>query len=46
VEREMVGKEIRKEKRIKEIFLKKIKVKVRSRIKDNLVDLVEKNFLL
>ena len=42
----MVGKEIRKEKRIKEIFLKKIKVKVRSRIKDNLVDLVEKNFLL
>ncbi len=38
----MMEKEIRKKKGIKGISLRKIKIKVRSRIKDNLVDLEEK----
>ncbi len=38
----MVKKEIRKKEGIKRTPLKKIKAKIRSRIKDNLVDLVEK----
>ncbi len=42
VEREIVGKEIRKEEGIKRIFLKRIKTKIRSRIKNNLVNLVKK----
>ncbi len=44
VEREIVGKKIRKEERIKGTPLKRIKVKIRSRIKNNLVNLVERRF--
>ena len=44
VEREIVEKKIRKEEGIKEISLKRIKIKVRNRIKDNLVNLVERRF--
>ena len=42
VEREMVEKKIKKKEKIKGIFLRRIKTKVRSRIKNNLVDLVER----
>ena len=42
VEREIVGKEIRKKKGIKGTSLKRTKIKVRNRIKDNLVNLVER----
>ncbi len=44
VERKMIKKKIRKEERIKGTFLRRIKIKVRSRIKDNLINLVEKRF--
>jgi len=45
VEREIIKNKTKKEERIKGIFLRKIKIKVRNRIKDNLVDLVKKDFL-
>ena len=44
VKREIVEKEIRKEKKIKRIPLKRIKAKIRSRIKNNLMDLTKKRF--
>jgi len=46
VEREMMGKEIRKEEGIKGTLLRRIKIKVRNRIKNNLVDLVERRFFI
>jgi len=42
VKREIIGKEIRKEERIKGTSLKKIKAKIRSRIKNNLINLIER----
>ncbi len=42
VEREIVKKKIKKEERIKRTPLKRIKIKIRNRIKNNLVNLVEK----
>jgi len=46
VEREIVKKEIKKEKGIKRILLRKIKIKVRSRIKDNLINLMERRHFI
>ncbi len=42
MEREIVKKKIKKEERIKETFLKRIKTKIRNQIKNNLVDLIER----
>jgi len=44
VEREIVKKEIKKEEGIKETPPKKIKIKIRSRIKNNLINLIKKTF--
>jgi len=47
VKREMVEKEIRKEEKMKRISLKKIKVKIRNQIKDNLINLIKRrSFIL
>ena len=42
VKKKMVGKKTKKEEGIKGTPLRKIKVKIRSRIKDNLINLVER----
>ncbi len=47
MKREMVEKEIRKEEKMKRISLKKIKVKIRNQIKDNLINLIKRrSFIL
>ncbi len=44
VKREIMEKEIRKEEEIKKILSKKTKIKIRSRIKNNLINLVKRRF--
>jgi len=44
VEREIIKKKIKKEERTKKTPPKKTKIKVRSRIKNNLINLIKKRF--